>query len=392
MASSQERPGTQSQSAIKPGEQPTTKTEQLREWTKRPETLTGLLQITKTAVAATVAWAISVYVLTSEMPFLAPWTALLTVHATVYRSFSHGVQTTVASTIGVGLSFVIGHFLGVSVWIFALALFVAMALSRFRWIRDEGTAIATTVIFVLGNDYTRQEFLLVDRIIEVGIGVALGIAVNMLIVPPLRDRQAGRYVDSINRRMGGVLLSMADEFNESWGTEQADSWLEETESMNSELSSAWGVVRFARESEVGNLRRGHQRPNKQRREELRQQNIAYEQILGRIDEGISHLRNLTRTLREASYTESPWDTRFREQWVEIVRGTGEAVADPDASVEPYFDHLDQLASDLSDAGSLPARSWPLYGALLTSVRHIVIVVDDVASAREARETPGKSER
>lgn len=367
--------------------------QRLRQWASSPETATGLLQIVKTVVAATAAWALSVYVLQSEMPFLAPWTALLTVHATVNRSFSRGAQTTVSSAAGVGLSFVIGHFLGVSVWTFGLALLVGMVLSRFRWIRDEGTAIATTAIFILGDNYSSQETLLMDRIIEVMVGVGLGIAVNLLVLPPLRDRQASRYVDSINRRMGGVLLSMADEFNESWSTEQAQSWLDETQSMNAELNSAWSVVRFARESKLGNPRRrgrGQRRLHRARQSDASEDKVSYEEILSRVDEGISHLRNLTRTLREASYAEGPWDARFRERWVEIVRGTGEAVADPGGTVESYTDRLDELAAEMSDADSLPDSAWPLYGTLITSVRHIVIIVDDVASAREAREASDKT--
>ncbi|WP_026818222.1 hypothetical protein [Arthrobacter castelli] len=54
---------------------------------------------------------------------------------------------------------------------------------------------------------------MLNRLIEVGTGVAVGVAVNMLLAPPLRDRQTSRYIDSINRRMGGVLASMADEFS-----------------------------------------------------------------------------------------------------------------------------------------------------------------------------------
>ena len=361
--------------------------DRLRQLVSEPEALTDLLQIIKVVVAATAAWAVSIYVLGSQMPFLAPWTALLTVHATVYRSFSHGAQNTVSSAVGVGLSFVVGHFLGVSLWTFALALAVGVTISRLRWIRDEGTAIATTAIFVLGNDYYEQESLLDERLLEVALGVGLGVAVNFLVLPPLRDQQASRYVDSINRRMGGVLQDMAEEFHNSWNTEQADAWLAETDSMSSELKSAWGVVRFARESKVANprLRRPRIRPSARRRQNQAQEQVSYEEILGRIDEGISHLRHLTRTLREASYAESGWDSRFREEWVEIVEGVGEAVADPDGNVEQYYSHLDQLAAELSEAGTLPRDAWPLYGALLTSVRHIVIIIDDVSSAREARE-------
>ncbi|GAB3845065.1 FUSC family protein [Nesterenkonia populi] len=359
-----------------------------RDLRSRPDFVTDLLQIIKAVIAGTSAWWFAVYVLESPLPFLAPWTALLTVHATVHRSFSHGVQTTVASAIGVAISFVIGSYLGVSVWTFALALFIGVAAARIRWIKDEGIAIATTAIFVLGSGFSEQEPLLDERLFEVGVGVAAGIAVNLLIVPPLRDRQAARHVDRVNERMGEVLTDMADEFSASWETDKEDSWFQETESISAELSSAWSVVRFARESRRQNPRGFLPLPGRASRRARRERHgeqVSYEEILGRSDEGISHLRLLARTLREASYAEGSWDEKFRERWVAIVRDTGEAIADPDAPVEPINDRLVQLASDMSDDDELPRDLWPTYGSLITSVRHIVIIVDDVASAREARE-------
>lgn len=354
----------------------------------RPETVTDLLQIAKGVLAGTAAWALSIFVLDSQLPFLAPWTALLTVHATVHRSLSRGAQTTVASAVGVLVSFVIGAWLGVSVWTFALALLVGLLGSRISWIRDEGVAIATTAIFLLGSGFDSQQPLLVDRMVEVALGVAVGVGVNLLIIPPLRDQQASRYVDSINRRMGDVLINMADEFSTSWDTDQAEAWFRETESMSEELDSAWQTVRFARESERVNPRSGLRRrrgSGRNRSSTVTAEEASYENILARVDEGISHLRHLTRTLREATYLDGDWDTRFREGWVRIVRDAGHAIADPDAEVEPIFDRLSELSVSVAREGQLPPESWPLYGSLITSMRHIAVIVDDVASAREARE-------
>ncbi|MGP5638832.1 FUSC family protein [Brachybacterium tyrofermentans] len=359
----------------------------------QPEAVTGWLQIAKAVIAGTVAWWLSRDVLDSQMPFLAPWTALLTVHLTVYRSVSRGLQTLVASILGVALSFVIGAWLGVSVGTFALALAVGMVLALVPWIRDEGVAIATTAIFVLGAGFGQQQPLLLDRILEIGLGVAVGIAVNLLIIPPLREKQAARYVDSINRRMGGVLVDMADEFATAWDTERADAWVEETRSMSRELASAWQEVHFARESERGNprtrragalLRRHRGTPADDAEE------ASYEEILARVEEGISNLRHLSRTLREGAYAEGEWDDRFRQRWVAVVRDAGRSIADPDAEVEPIADRLSALALDLADNTELPRRSWPLYGSLIASMLHIAVIVDDVASARAARETPSTS--
>lgn len=358
------------------------------EYLRRPEFATDLLQIAKGVIAATGAWWISDAVLESQMPFLAPWTALLTVHATVYRSFSRGVQTTIASMIGVGVSFLIGNYLGVSLWTFALAMLVGLAGARLSWIRDEGVAIATTAIFVLGSGFDSQQPLLVDRLLELALGVAVGLAVNLLVVPPLRDRQAARYIDSINRQMGEVLTDMSDQFSHTWDTDVAQEWFERTEAMSRELDSAWQTVRFARESRRINPRTAIRSKRLRRRGDTADsaEKESYESILFRADEGISHLRNLARTLREASSSEREWNTWFRDEWASIVADAGRSIADPDAEVEPIFDRLQQLSTDISQDRSLPETTWPIYGSLITSLRHIVVIVDDVASARSARES------
>lgn len=354
-------------------------------WLKQPETSSDLLLVGKAVVAGTAAWALSVFVLGSEVAFMAPWTALLTVHATVHRSLSRGAQTAVSSALGMALAFVIMQFLGVNIWTFALALFVGLLGARLTWIRDEGVAIATTAIFI----FTSDDPMFADRFMELLLGVGIGIAVNMLIVPPLKDQQAARYVDSINRRMGAVLVDMADEFSQNWDTDSAESWLKETESMSSELNSAWQTVKFARESRYHNPR--NLRIAKHHRGGQHHSIITYEQVLQRVDEGISHLRNLTRTLREAAYAEGDWDEQFREGWVSLVHDVGVAIADPDASVEPLFDRLHGLSAQMSESDELPNVAWPLYGAMISSLSHIMLVVDDVASARNARESSNRTD-
>nr|WP_245349123.1 FUSC family protein [Brachybacterium fresconis] len=210
----------------------------------------------------------------SMLPFLAPWTALLTVHATMHRSLSRGAHTTVASTIGVGLSFLIGAYLGVNVWTFALALFVGLAGARLSWIRDESVAIATTAIFILGSGFSEQQPLLLDRIIEVGVGMAIGGPRQPADHSPAA-RSAGRAIrgqhqPSHGRRPhqhGRRVLHLL-------GDRQGDAWRQETESMSEELDTAW----------------------------------------------------------QSAYSEGDWDERFRERWRAIVRDAEHAIAGPDANV------------------------------------------------------------
>jgi uncharacterized membrane protein YgaE (UPF0421/DUF939 family) len=194
----------------------------LRDMARNPEASTAGLQIAKCVIAATGAWWVSVTFLNTSFPFLAPWVALLTIDATAYRTLSRGVQSTVASLLGIGVAFTVGTFLGVSLWTYALALLVGLVVARVRWIRDEGVTVATMSIFILSDGFSEQQQQFGDRMLEIGVGVLVGVVVNLLVLPPMRDRQASRYVDSVNRRMGSVLENMGEEFASSWDTDRAD--------------------------------------------------------------------------------------------------------------------------------------------------------------------------
>lgn len=342
----------------------------------KAERATDFLQILKAVIATTGAWWICVTFLDSQMPFLAPWVALMTIQATVANSVAQGAQTMIASFIGVLMSFAIGVYLEVNIWTYALAIFVGMLGSRIPGLRRDGISIATSAIFLLSTGFTEDTPALIDRVIEIGIGVVIGIGVNVLVLPPLRDRQAARTVDELNRRMGEIMGQMSEEFADSWSTGRARAWSEDISQMRTDLDRTWRTVQFARDSRRRNprwlLHRGA--------------GGGYENVLSRLDEGIAHLRNLSRTLETASYSESAWDTNFREQWAAVLRDTARRIVQPDADVEPTVDRLDGLARDMATEGELPETQWPIYGSLITSLRNIALLIEDVASARENRET------
>src|SRR5699024_1058465 len=123
-------------------------------------------------------------------------------------------------------------------------------------------------------------------------------------------------------------------------------------------NSAWASVRFARESRRANPRGylGTRRTGPHSTTISSSAKVGYEDILERVDEGISHLRNLTRTLAEASYDEGRWDDRFRAEWADIAADAGRAVADPDADVEPIHARRDELSTRL--AHGVPRRVGP----------------------------------
>lgn len=81
-----------------------------------------------------------------------------------------------------------------------------------------------------------------------------------------------------------------------------------------------------------------------------------------------------------------WDTRFRRGWVEIAGQLGAAIAHPDDDVADQAEQLDVLIAEMS-ASDLPEKQWPVYGAMLTSLRHLIRLLSDTPSDRGVRE-PG----
>ena len=99
----------------------------VRDRLRDPVTWTDVLQLVKTAAAAVIAWKLAVELVGSAQPFLAPWAALLTVNATVYRTFTRGAQQVGAAVLGVLLAVAAGRLLGVNAVSLGVTLLVAMA-------------------------------------------------------------------------------------------------------------------------------------------------------------------------------------------------------------------------------------------------------------------------
>ena len=350
-----------------------------------PVVQADLLIAVKAAVAATAAWMLAVQVFGVEQPFLAPWSALLTVHATVYRSISRGAQQVAATVLGVLLSYALAEMLGINAATLAAALLLALLLARVGVLRDEGVTVATTALFVLTTGYSQQESMLGDRIGTTALGIAVGVLVNLLVFPPLDNRSAARHVDHIDRRLGALLIEMAESLRSGCKDDHTSQWLHVTREIDKELDHAWEIVSYSRETLRFNPRRLRAQWSRRRGRDAVEPGewLPYEEVLQRLEDGVAEARSMARTIRQSTVAADEWDPRFRDPWLELLAKTGEGVRSPEESVEPLRDRIEALTRDLSGS-DLPDLRWPVYGALLTNVTNIVDVVDDVATAIPVR--------
>ncbi len=342
---------------------------------RSPATQTDLIQLFKAVAAAVGAWWIADDVLGFAQPFLAAWTALLTVHATVYRSFVQGAQSVLATVLGIVVAVAAAELLGANPLSLAVALVITLLAARARTLRTEGLTGATTALFIITSDYDQQEAMLLDRLGDTAVGLVVGVVVNLMVLAPLTARSAEQQVDRVDRRLGALLQEMAAQMGTSSTSEQTGAWIEETREIDGDLDRAWQLVHHAQESRWWNPRRS--------RLQSTRTPASYRDVLIRLEEGVAQVRAIARVVHESTQAAQDWAPRFREPWLRLVAQLAERIADPELEVAPLRQQVDDLARDLSGA-DLPGLYWPMYGALISSTRIVIDVVDDVASSRPVR--------
>jgi hypothetical protein len=338
-----------------------------------PETRADLVQVAKTVLATGLAWVLAVRLVGGEHAFLAPWVALLTVHATLYRSVWHGAQAVVAAGLGLAVSYAAVALLGyqlVAAPALLVAVLVGLLMARAFLARDEGINVATTAIFVITAGYAVQEGVLAERFLDTLVGVATGLVVNLVIAPPLDERITERALDDVSGQVGRLLVTIAGDLRGDVDQEATAGWIEATRDLDARLERARSHLSFARESRWAN-------PLRHRSSRTGDPEAARE-VLVRLEDGVAHTRAIARIVHESVGRREEWDVEFRRRWTDLLRRVGDRVIDPGRDAEDARPELERLVRDLSDEG-LPARYWPLYGALLTALGNVAAIVDDVAS-------------
>ncbi len=336
-----------------------------------------VLQLFKTALAAVVAWVLADAVLELSQPFLAPWAALLVVHATVYRTFSEGARQVAATVIAVLLAAGVGHALGLDTAAVAVLIVVALVLGSFPWFGTEVTLIATTGVVVLTTGFT-DDLLLLQRLAGTAIGVGVGLLINLVVWPPLLRRTAITALNRIYEGIGDLLADIAAGLEDDSTNADADWWVDRSRDLDAELDHAWALVRQARESAWMNPRRTADefRNPKQWHASLRQ-----------MEQAVAETRSMAHTLWAGSNPRQDPDAAFAADWTSVLKATARVIAGSDADeFDGVRQRLDTLVRELGSGSPLSPR-WPVHGALIVNLRNILDAMDDVAVAHPFAEPP-----
>jgi uncharacterized membrane protein YccC len=168
----------------------------------------------KAAIAAVGAWALAKYAVGQPDPYFAPLAALLGVYPTVARSLREGVQYVAGFLLGAALAVPVGILLGPGIAGIAVVVMAGVLVSGWHRLGNQSPQVTFTALFALLLGGHQPFTYITHRMIDVGIGVATGLAVNVLMFPPLQLRPAEHAIrqwgNDIARALEDLSAAVAD--------------------------------------------------------------------------------------------------------------------------------------------------------------------------------------
>lgn len=169
----------------------------------------SLLQVVKSAAAAIGAWLLAGWLVPGPLPVFAAIAALLVVQPSVNQSLAKALERSVGVVLGVVIAVLLSLLLGPQSWVVLLAVVVAMLVAwAVRASPGTGNQVAISALLVLALGSSNPQYAF-DRIIETLIGAAIGVVVNVLIVPPVLVAPAGRDVRLLAEEVAATMERLA---------------------------------------------------------------------------------------------------------------------------------------------------------------------------------------
>ncbi|MFT4124088.1 MAG: aromatic acid exporter family protein [Microbacteriaceae bacterium] len=173
--------------------------------TLRTSARTPVLQVLKTAVAVVISWIVCELAF-EQPPVFAAIASLLVVQPSVNQTLAKGLERSVGVVLGVAVAFAIGLLVGTGS---AAVLAVVLASIALAWLlrlsAGSSAQIPISAMLVLAIGALTPAYAL-ERVVETVIGAAIGLIVNVAIVPPVHIGPAHAAV----LRLGAELADRID--------------------------------------------------------------------------------------------------------------------------------------------------------------------------------------
>lgn len=335
-----------------------------------------LILAAKTAAAAAIAWYLAPFVpwADSEYSYYAPLGVLVSMYPTVLGSARAGLQALVGLAIGIALG--LGGLLLVSVGapgVIAVALVIALGIALggvgALGVGRDWVAIAGVFVLLIGGP-AGDEFA-PSYLLTMAFGVVVGVAVNLLIIPPLYLRRASGQLNQLRERVSDALREIADALTDR--PIEPERFASATDGLPAMLSTVEDEVHQADESSRAN-------PRGRRHVADKDLNSRRMVALQRVTSGT---RDLAAALSRAAHDGFSPDAETCEALARSLRACAEIVGaatdDPEAEdkLEAASDALETLLTHLARSPVEGSPYAPAYAyTAAVCIRRIVLAAQE----------------
>ncbi|WP_330281225.1 FUSC family protein [Streptomyces sp. NBC_00588] len=380
----------------------------VREWTASVVRFVKLrrdpvvVQTLRSAAAATIAYVVALRLSPEAAPLTAPLTALLVVQVTLYATLTNGIRRVNAVVAGVLVAIAFSLLVGLTWWSLALLIVASLAVGRLVRVDEYVPEVAISAMLVLG--VTAVGDTAWARIVETLIGAVVGFGCNLLFAPPVWVDEAGESIEGLARRVRQLMLRMGEEASGRTPVEHATERLHEARRLDHDIVEVDAALRQAEDS---------LRLNPRVSEGLLHR-VVLRTGLDTLEICTVVLRVLARTFTDLAKERDP-ERLFAPATGAAVEQLLSEIADAvvsfavlvtshvTASAESAESRLaaelrqaaatrDKLAQLLLEEVQRDARTWQLYGAVLTEVNRIIDEMDTEHRSRRLFEELDRTSR
>jgi uncharacterized membrane protein YccC len=299
-------------------------------------------------------------------------------HPTVAASAKHGLQSLLGLGLGIAMAFAVTTVVTApNALAVAVVVGLGVIIGGLPRLGSASEWVPMAALFVLVLGYSNAESFSFAYVLQMGMGVAVGFAVNWLVLPPLHLEDIDPAIDGHQRALSKQLRDMASAMTESWPPDH-----EEWASRSGELAQTATAVRTAVQAAKLSAKAN---PRSRRRAGRLPGDLAGLRVMERIT---FHVQDITDVLASVIWEEDagtvipegvPPDVA--EALVDVAAAIrqwrhGDA-EDFKSSLEEARDSVAALSETLTEAAASQA-SVNATASVAMSLRRIITVVSDTA--------------
>ncbi|KFF58590.1 hypothetical protein JF66_17495 [Cryobacterium sp. MLB-32] len=214
-----------------------------------------LLLAGRAALAAGIAWYAAPFMpgVAHDYPYYAPLGALISMYPTVMSSVRNGLQTLAGLVIGAGLAAAVIILSEPSVLTIPLVIGLGFLISGGPLVKTTREFVPITALFVLIVGGPNADSYSIGYLVQVCLGIVVGLSVNMLILPRLGFKEAISNLSVFRAALAKHLDEVGDALNEQWPPKNEE-WARRSETLALTASAVRDAVSEADDSRKGNPR------------------------------------------------------------------------------------------------------------------------------------------